>query len=113
MYAGLILIILIGTFGILKYYIIFKKGVYVVGRIDRVTVGRSGAMVYIHYNYNGKKYSGGFKPGFSYDNKIGRRIFVKILSNYPSNFDYTDVTVPDYVLKSKSELEWNQIPNCP
>lgn len=48
LYAGLILIILIGTFGILKYYVIFKKGVYIVGTIDRVTVGRSGTKVYIH-----------------------------------------------------------------
>jgi hypothetical protein len=99
--------------GISKNYIVYKKGVYVVGTIDKVTVGRSGAMVYIHYNYNGKRYKGGFKPNFGYDNTIGRKIFVKVLQKSPYLYDHTDITVPDCVLKSNSELTWKEIPSCP
>lgn len=113
LYVGLIILILLGMLSFIKYYSIYKKGIYVVGEIDRVTVGRSGAKVYIRYDFNGKKYFGGFKPNYGYDKTIGRKIFIKILTKFPSNYDYTNITVPDCVLTSKSEVSWKQIPNCP
>jgi hypothetical protein len=103
LYAGFIILILFGALSFVKYYLIYKKGIYVVGEIDKVTVGRSGATVNIHYDFNGKRYVGGFMPNYGYDKTIGRKIFIKILPKFPSNYDCTDITVPDCVLTAKSE----------
>lgn len=113
LYSGLIIVILVALFGILKTYIISSNGIYVIGTIDKVNVGRSGATVYIRYECNGKKYTGGFMPGYSYDKKIGRKIFVKVLPSSPTNFEYSDITVPDCILRISSGEKWKQIPQCP
>lgn len=113
LYAGLIIMILLGILSFVKYYSIYKNGIYVVAEIDKVTVGRSGANVSIHYDFNGKRYKGGFMPNYGYDKTIGRKIFIKILPKFPSNYDHTDITVPDCILNSKSKLSWRQIPSCP
>ncbi|HEX7846798.1 MAG TPA: hypothetical protein VF476_13435 [Chitinophagaceae bacterium] len=114
LYAGLILMIFVGFLGIARSCFISKNGIYIIGIIDTVTVGRSGVMVHIHYGYNDKKYTVGFKPSWSYDMAIGRKIFIKILPNSPSVFEYTDITVPDCIFNRQAKMQqWNEIPTCP
>lgn len=110
--AGSILITFVVA-SIIKYRMISKKGVYVVAVIEKVTRNKSGSSVHIRYYYKDKEYLTSFMPGYDFNQRIGRKILIKLLPNKPNYYDYLDINVPDCALTGDWKKGWSKIPSCP
>lgn len=111
--VGTILLLVIFTvISVVKYRKISENGIYVVGIVENVTRNKSGSSVHAKYWYKDKTYDASFMPGYDFRLSVGRKFFIKILPDHPSQYDYLDIDVPPCALKGNWKEGWKQRPVC-
>jgi hypothetical protein len=91
---------------------ISKNGVYVVAITTDISINKSGATVFFKYFYSNKEYRTSIKPGYSFNKKVGRKFFIKLLPDKPEKYVFLDVDVPECILSGKVDEVWKYLPSC-
>lgn len=113
----IICIVIIGTVALLIKNVfeskrLENKGVYVLGKIDKIDGASQGVKIFISYDFNGKVYKNDYVES-DFENKhaeVNKRYFVKVDPANPEKFhiEYL-ISVPDTLLKSPHN-GWESLP---
>lgn len=108
LFSIFIILFFIGQLRMLK---LRRQGVYVIATTYKNVTSKRGTHVYATFIYNNTKYEVIFNPGYEFDVNVGRNYFIKILPSNPNIYDFTDIDVPECILKSNEKV-WKEIPAC-
>lgn len=114
--AGVVLSLVgYAIYGQVERLLLKQKGVYYAARIYQISSGKSGPHYYIEYSYKQKTYKDGFLPSFNYKpNREGAYIFIKLLPENPSVYQYLDEgEVTDSLLRAMPKEGWKTLPDAP
>lgn len=87
-----------------------SKGIYVIGRIDKVEGVRRGMRIFFSYKYDGVVYNGDYVSYSINKSSIGKKYFFKINPSNPNGYLKIEehIDVPDSLISPPRG--WDEIP---